>query len=59
MNRKKVVCPCYKITKGDIADAVSDGASSFEAVVKKTRACKACGHCKKNVKKVTKKLLDK
>ena len=25
MNRKKEICSCYHVTKGDIADAVADG----------------------------------
>lgn len=56
MNRKKVVCSCYKVTKGDIADAVAQGASTWKEVKKKTKAGKACGHCKKKVKKLVKKL---
>lgn len=59
MNREKVICPCYKVAKGDIADAVEKGASSFKEVKKMTKAGKGCGHCKKKVKKLTKKLLEK
>ncbi len=32
MKRNKVICPCYKVTKGDIADAVSQGAEKFKDV---------------------------
>lgn len=56
MNRKKVVCSCYKVTKGDIADAVEQGASTWKEVKKLTKAGKACGRCKKKVKKLVKKL---
>ena len=59
MNRRKVICPCYQVTKGDVADAVEKGASSFKEVKKMTRAGKGCGKCKKKVKKLTKKLLVK
>lgn len=59
MNREKVICPCYHVTKGDVADAVENGASSFKEVKKATKACKGCGKCKKKVKKLTKKLLEK
>ena len=58
MNREKVVCSCYKITKGDIADAVGQGASTWKDVKKKTKAGGACGHCKKKVKKLVKKLTE-
>ena len=59
MNRKKVICSCKHVTKGDIADAVDRGAGSFKEVKKMTRAGKGCGKCKKKVKKLTKKLLAK
>lgn len=59
MNRKKVICPCYHITKGDVADAVEAGAKSFKEVKNMTKAAKGCGKCKKKVKKLTKKLLAK
>lgn len=58
MNRNKVICPCYKVTKGDIADAVENGAKSFKEVKKVTKAGKGCGKCKKKVKKLVKKLTD-
>lgn len=56
MNRKKVVCSCFHVTKGDLADAVEQGCSSWKEVKKQTKAGKACGHCKKKVKKLVKKL---
>lgn len=57
MNRKKVICSCRHVTKGDIADAVKSGAGSFKEVKKHTKAGKGCGKCKKKAKKLTKKLL--
>ena len=57
MNPKKIICPCFHVTKGDIADAVEKGASSYKEVKKLTKASKGCGKCKKKVKKLTKKLL--
>lgn len=58
MNPEKVICPCYKVTKGDIARAIQEGAASFKEVKQATKASKACGKCKKKVKKLTKKLLE-
>ena len=52
MNRDKVICPCYQVTKGDIADAVEQGAKKFKEVKKLTKAGKGCGKCKKKVKKL-------
>ena len=59
MNPDKIICPCYKVTKGDVARAIEKGATSFKEVKKATKASKACGKCKKKVKKLTKKLLAK
>lgn len=59
MNRGKVICPCYHVTKGDVADAVQKGAKSYKEVKKVTKAGKGCGKCKKKVKKLVKKLVDK
>ena len=52
MNRNKVICKCRRLTKGDVADAVEQGAVSFRQVKKATRAGDACGHCKKKIKKL-------
>ena len=57
MNEEKVICPCYKITKGDILRAVEQGATSFKEVKQMTKVSKACGKCKKKAKKTVKKLL--
>lgn len=57
MNKEKVICKCYHVTKGDVAEAVKKGASCFKDVKKATKAGKACGKCKKRVKKLTKKLV--
>ena len=56
MNRNKVICKCRKLTKGDVADAVEQGAVSFRQVKKATRAGDACGHCQKKIKKLIRKL---
>ena len=58
MNPDKVICPCYKITKGDILKAIEDGATSFKEVKCVTKVSKACGKCKKKAKKFTNKILE-
>lgn len=58
MKADKVLCSCYKVTKGDIKEAVKDGAKCFKDVKKATKVGKACGKCKKKAKKLTKKLLE-
>ena len=32
MNLEKVICPCYKVTKGDVLKAIEDGANLSEAL---------------------------
>ena len=59
MSGEKYLCPCYKVTKKDIKEAIKDGASSFKEVRKMTKAGKGCGHCECNVKKYAKKQLKK
>lgn len=58
MNPDKIICPCKKVTKGDILEALNEGASSFKEVKKATKVATACGKCKKKAKKLTKKLLN-
>lgn len=50
MASKKMVCPCLKVTKDDIINAVEQGASSFKDVKKQTRIVSKCGKCKDRVK---------
>lgn len=59
MNKKKIICPCYDITKGDILCAVERGACCFKDVKKCTKVGTACGKCKDKAKKFTKKMIDK
>ena len=33
-NPEKIICSCYKVTKGDVAKAVKDGATCFKEVKK-------------------------
>ena len=58
MNPEKMICPCYKITKGDIIRAIENGATSFKEVKVETKVGKACGKCKDKAKKFTKKMLN-
>ena len=58
MNPEKVICPCYKVTKGDIIHAIENGATSFKEVKQATKVGKACGKCKDKAKKFTKKVLE-
>ena len=54
MSGEKYLCPCYKVTKKDIKEAIKDGATSFKEVRKMTKAGKGCGHCECKVKNMPK-----
>ncbi len=58
MNRDLVVCACKQVTLGTIIDAVKDGASSPDKVIKQTGAATICTGCKNKVKEITKNLVN-
>ncbi|NLW11893.1 MAG: (2Fe-2S)-binding protein [Clostridiaceae bacterium] len=58
MNKDKVICPCKKVTKGDILVAMKKGALTYKDVKKATGAGSKCGHCKDDVKNFIKKHKD-
>ena len=58
MIRNNVFCKGRTLTKGSVADALEQGAVSFRLVKKATRAGDACGHCKKKIKKLIRKLTE-
>ena len=49
-----MICPCKKVTKGDILKAMKKGAKSFKDIKKETGAGK-CSKCKKDIKKMIEK----
>lgn len=49
---QKIICACKQITDADIEDAVLEGATSLELVMKKTTAGSGCGTCIADVKEV-------
>lgn len=55
MNPDKVICPCKKVTKGDILKAMEKGATSYSDVKKTTKAGSKCGKCKDDIKAFMKK----
>ncbi len=59
MNPDKVICPCKKVTKGQVLEAMKAGATSFRQVSEATGAGSKCGHCKDDIKKFMKKHRDK
>ena len=55
MNKEKVLCPCKKVTKGDVLKALHKGAHSFKDVKEQTGAASKCGKCEDKVRKFVKK----
>ncbi len=58
MDKDKMLCPCKKVTKGDVLKAMKKGAHTFKAVEKETGAGSKCGKCEKDIKKFIKKHLE-
>ncbi|BBT71313.1 nitrite reductase large subunit NirB [Klebsiella sp. WP8-S18-ESBL-06] len=46
------ICSCHNVSKGDICQAVSDGATSVGAIKQCTKAATGCGGCSALVKQV-------
>ena len=57
MGEDKIVCPCKKVSKGDVLKAVQKGATSYKEVQKLTGAGSKCGHCEERIRKLIKKAL--
>ncbi len=55
MNPDKVICPCKRVTKGDVLKAMENGASTYKEVKAATGAGSKCGKCKKKVRKFIRK----
>lgn len=45
MNKEEVLCNCFRVTVGDIEDAIRDGATSIEDIQDMTSFGTACGVC--------------
>ena len=55
MNPEKIICPCKKVTKGQILKAMEAGAHGYKEISKVTGAGSKCGKCKDDVKAFMKK----
>lgn len=55
MNPEKIICPCKKVTKGQILEAMAAGAHGYQQISKQTGAGSKCGKCEDKVKKFIKK----
>lgn len=55
MNPEKMLCPCKKVTKGDVLAAMEQGAARFKDVQKMTGCASKCGKCKDDIKKFIRK----
>ena len=55
MAKEKMLCPCKKVTAGDVEKAVAAGADTYKKVQKETGAGSKCGKCEDEVRKFIKK----
>lgn len=58
MNPEKIICPCKKVSKGDILKAMAKGAKRYKDVRAATGAGSKCGKCEKEICQFIKKHRD-
>ncbi|MGD9901056.1 MAG: (2Fe-2S)-binding protein [Spirochaetales bacterium] len=46
---EQIICFCMGVTKGEIKDAIKNGAKSIEAVGDETGAGTVCGTCRRKI----------
>lgn len=52
MKMDKTLCYCMKVTIGDVAEAVNNGATTFEEVQEVTNVGRGCRRCIDDAKRV-------
>ncbi|CUU48229.1 (2Fe-2S)-binding protein [Clostridium beijerinckii] len=57
IDENQVVCGCFKVTVQDLANAIKNGAKSFEEVQAITKVGTGCGNCVESNKELVKQLL--
>lgn len=57
MNMDKTLCYCMKVKIGDVAEAVNNGATTFEEVQEATNVSRGCKRCIDDAKRVLEELL--
>ncbi|MBN7574120.1 MULTISPECIES: (2Fe-2S)-binding protein [Clostridium] len=57
IDENQIVCGCFKVTVQDLANAIKNGARSFEEVQAITKVGTGCGHCVASNKELVKQLL--
>ncbi len=58
MQMEKTVCNCMAVTIDNIADAIKNGATTFEEVKKVTKVSCGCHRCEEYARNVTAELLE-
>ncbi|MEW6202918.1 MAG: iron-sulfur cluster assembly scaffold protein [bacterium] len=59
IERGEIICECLTVTRGEIEDAVMDGADTFEELQARTKVATGCGNCRENVEELLHELLNK
>ncbi len=57
INENQIVCGCFKVTVQDLANAIKNGANSFEEVQAITKVGTGCGNCIESNKELVAQLL--
>ncbi|UYZ37822.1 (2Fe-2S)-binding protein [Clostridium beijerinckii] len=57
IDENQLVCGCFKVTVQDLANAIKNGAKSFEEVQAITKVGTGCGNCVESNKELVKQLL--
>lgn len=57
MDMEQTICHCFGVSAQDIADAVNNGATSFEEVQDATQAGTGCGGCEDDARALVDELL--
>lgn len=57
MKMDKILCRCMRVTIGQVAEAVDQGATTFDEVQAKTNVARGCKRCKDDVVRVIEELV--
>lgn len=58
MKMEKIVCNCFDVTIGDMAEAIRNGARTFEEIQDATSVSQGCGACEEYARNVAEELLE-
>lgn len=57
MDRNEFVCICKSVSYGEIEDAISNGAQTYEDILEETEAGSICGGCIERIEEILDRLV--